>query len=491
MSELYLKKIRSSVDDIYMGYKLPGGRVVPVHVYSGASRIICGYTTDVSNIQKLSYVCNAKGQTPAGRDTSTILKWLQTDLKVDKSVQESEFHTFRLFLQKILDSDKAVFSGTGTGMVSYTSGSDLFITGKSMYEDAGEMIGEIIKKSCPTLSDFIKETLQDRKDSISILFNPVIEKDEDHTCVYTFKQDLPKCFDDLNKYPNAKVFLESIKTSGECLLEHLRLQENKLNVLRQFNLFCMFHLFRFMANVDHLYNNSPYKVFLLDFSASGTTSEARMSCASYMQAHRALANFYKWGCAQILKKEGWTRKDLLKEDTPAIDKGKPNKNHEELEILWKIVKEKCHSLDEESSMKEFGATLFDMLERDGKESSTTYFKLFGIHAGILIQGRRSLPPRFKPKADMLEMIIRCCVKPGITIRGVKLKDNLWERLGIIIGGDEKDIDRLNESRCVVTSDDDSLITNYENFAEKLRSMNFAETMADGILQINLGGEGNE
>lgn len=490
MSNLYLKKIRSSVDDIYMGYKLPGGRVVPVHIYSGASRIICGYTFDVNQIQKLSYVCDAKGETPSGHDTNTILKWLQDDSKLDSAVQESDLHMFRQFLQKILNSDKAVFSGTKTSMVSFTSGSDIFITGKSMYEDAGEMIGEIIKISCPSLSDFISKTLRDRKDSISMLFTPVIDDKEENKTLYSSGQELPECFKKIKKYPNAQIFLDSVKASGECLLEHLKQQENKLNVLRQFNLFCMYHLFRFMANVDHIYNDTPRKLFLFDFSNFGLSSQARMSSVSFMMAHRSLANFYKWGCTQILKRNGWNKNDLMKEDTPQVDERKANKNDEELEILWKMVKDRCASLNEKSSMKEFGSAVFNMLERDGKVSPTTYFKLFGIHAGILVQGTRALPARFKPKADMLEMIVRSCVKPGETLRGVKLKENLWNRMGIIIGGDEKDVIRLNESGCKVYSDDDSLIANYEQFAEKLRSMNFAETMADGILQINLGGEQN-
>ena len=491
MSELILRPIRALADETYMGYRLLGGRVVPVHIYSGASRVICGYVSDVTNIQKLSYVYDAKGQTSSGRDTLSILSWLKEERRISDDVSESSLHTFRLFLQQILNADKAVFSGTDTSMVSYTSGSDSFISGKSMYEDAGELIGLLLSTVCPELTSFIKRTLKDNEDSISLLFSPVLEDSSvESKRLYNKGGDLPLCFDPdkIEKYPNAKSFLESLRESGTCLLEHLKLQENKLNVLRQFNLFCMFHLFRFMANVEHIYCNSPEKLFLLDFSEGGTTGQSRMSSLSFMQIHRSLSRFYKWTYSQILKKEGWDKESLLHEGTPQIDKGKANKNNEELDIIWSLAKKKCSSLSETDVIDEIASTIFKMLERDGKFSPTTYMKLFGIHAGILVQGTRSLPPRFKPKVDMLEVIIRSCVLPGETLRGSKLKDNLYRRMSVIIGGDEKDVERLNSAECPITSDDDSMIQNYEKFAEKLRSMNFAETMADGILQINLGGD---
>lgn len=491
MSELILKNIRSLVDDTYMGYRLPGGRVVPVHIYSGSSRVICGYVSDVTNIQKLSYVYDAKGQTAIGRDTSSILNWLKESNRINDDVSESGLHTFRLFLQQILNADKAVFSGTDTNMVSYTSGSDLFISGKSMYEDAGEFIGTLIAISCPELTDFIKKILQDHKDSISLLFSPVLSDTSlEERRNYLMKGDLPLCFESegLESFPNAKIFLSSLRESGLCLLEHLKLQENKLNVLRQFNLFSMFHLFRFMANVEHIYCGSSEKLFLLDFSEGGTTGQARMSSLSFMQIHRSLSRFYKWAYSQILKKEGWDKESLLNEGTPQIEKGRTNKNNEELDIIWSLAKDKCSSMEENDVINEVASTIFNMLERDGKVSPTTYMKLFGIHSGILVQGTRSLPSRFKPKVDMLEVIIRSCVMPGETLRGSKLKENLYRRMSVVIGGDELDVERLNAADCPITSDDDSLIINYEKFAEKLRSMNFAETMADGILQINLGGD---
>lgn len=480
MAEIVLKSIKTATDDRYLGFKLPGLRVVPVHIYSGASRLICGYVSNVENIQKLSYVCDAHGKTPEGRDTGSILKWLQDKGKIDAHIEEQDLNVYRLFLQQILNSDGAVFSGTNTNMVSYTSGSDSFVCGKSMYEDAGELIAELIKLYCPDLTTFIKQVLQDRKDVISLLFLPVLDSDSK-----TPYQDpsLPLCFEKIDEYPNAKLFLDELKESGCCLLEHLRLQENKLNVLRMFNLFCMFHLFRFMANVEHIYRDSPKRLFLLDFSDGGTNSQSRMSSMTYMQVHRSFSSFYKWGYSEILKLQGWNKDSLMIEDTPSID-NTPVK--EELKTVWNLAKKQCESLGEDEAMSEFAATVFNMLERDKKVSPTTYIKLFGIHAGILVQGTRSLPPRFKPKSDMLEMIIRCCVKPGETIRGIRFKELLWKRMNIIIGGDEKDIERLNDSGCRVTTDEDSLITNYEQFAEKLRVMNFAETMADGILQIHLG-----
>lgn len=42
MEIIYLKKMRKQVDENFVGFRPNGSSVKPVHIYSGASRIIYG-----------------------------------------------------------------------------------------------------------------------------------------------------------------------------------------------------------------------------------------------------------------------------------------------------------------------------------------------------------------------------------------------------------------------------------------------------------------
>jgi hypothetical protein len=64
---------------------------------------------------------------------------------------------------------------------------------------------------------------------------------------------------------------------------------------------------------------------------------------------------------------------------------------------------------------------------------------------------------------------------------------LWERFGVIVGGSDSDVDKLNQVGSVVYADADALNENWNAFAEALQKMNFAEQLPDGILQIGFGG----
>ena len=50
---------------------------------------------------------------------------------------------------------------------------------------------------------------------------------------------------------------------------------------------------------------------------------------------------------------------------------------------------------------------------------------------------------------------------------------------------------LQKSGMILQTDEDALEENFSAFASILESMDFAEIMADGILQIRLGGTNND
>ena len=164
METIYLKKMREKVDERFVGFKPNGSSVKPVHIYSGASRMIYGASVNTQGIKRLSYVSDAKGKTPQNNTLEKVKEMLYERDALDESIRDDDLLTFRNMLQRLLASDNGVFSGTDDSMVSYSAGSKLFITGYALYEDAGEFVGSIINKYCSNLSKHIKSLL------VTILF---------------------------------------------------------------------------------------------------------------------------------------------------------------------------------------------------------------------------------------------------------------------------------------------------------------------------------
>ena len=160
MEIIYLKKMREQVDESFVGFRPNGSSVKPVHIYSGASRIIYGESVNTQNIKRLSYVSDAKGKTPKNNTLEKVKELLHETDALDEGIRDDDLISFRNILQKLLAADNGVFSGTDDGMVSYSAGSKYFITSPALYEDAGEFVGSLINKYCPELGKHIKDTRQ-------------------------------------------------------------------------------------------------------------------------------------------------------------------------------------------------------------------------------------------------------------------------------------------------------------------------------------------
>ena len=76
METIYLKKMREKVDERFVGFKPNGASVKPVHIYSGASRMIYGASVNTQGIKRLSYVSDAKGKTPKNNTLEKVKEML-------------------------------------------------------------------------------------------------------------------------------------------------------------------------------------------------------------------------------------------------------------------------------------------------------------------------------------------------------------------------------------------------------------------------------
>lgn len=485
MDTIYLKKLREKVDRCFVGFKPNGSSVKPVHIYSGASRIIYGESVTTQGIKRLSYVSDAKGKITKNNTLDKVKEMLYERDALDESVKDDDLIAFRNLLQRLLSADNGVFSGTDDGMVSYSAGSRSFITSTALYEDAGEFVGSLIMRYCPDLGKHIKNLLENENDPISVLFEPVL--DSETKSLASDHLDEVSIF----SHPTAQfsLFTKSIAEAGMCLYKHLSTHSNQLTQLRIFNFFCIYVLLRYLASLEAFYCNVNERPFLLDFSGDASSSVARASVMSYTQIHRSISRFYAWGYAQSLKIDGITKSDLISMPPPQFDeKGKSKAGADELNRMWDLAKSDSKNLQEEEALLVFGATIYDMLALEASSHPVVYLRQIGTHAGLLYPPTNlHVNKRFVVSQDMLEMIMRSCVQPDETLTAHELKDRMWKRFGIVVGGDESDIKKIQETGSIISADIDALKDNFNSFARTLEAISFADIMADGILQIRLGG----
>ena len=343
----------------------------------------------------------------------------------------------------------------------------------------------MIRSYCPQLAEYIKELLDKASDPISLLFEPVLE-----SSMQVFEksrhEDLPAF-----KAPNdaVKWYLKGLNESGLCLMKNLKQHPNTLTQLRLFNFFCIFQLIRYMALLEVFYCGENIRPVLLDFSgmSPSQSSVARASEMAYTQMHKSINRFYAWGYAQKLKEKDYSKEALLESETPVYDEKK--KASVELDTLWALAKERASACTTDDAVRlVFGETMYDMLALEASSHPVNCLKILGTSAGALYPPDKMHPnKRFVLSQDILEMILRSTVSPDEILGGSDMRNRLWKRFGIIVGGSTYELEKLRNSGMLLQIDEDSLERNFNSFAILLESMDFAEVMADGILQIRLGG----
>lgn len=243
---------------------------------------------------------------------------------------------------------------------------------------------------------------------------------------------------------------------------------------------------------EAFYCGEHVRPILLDFSGASPSfsSVARASEMSYTQIYKSINRFYAWGYARWLDEKGYSKEELLQSETPVYEERKAvsKASKEELDALWLLAKERAHDLDGDEVYLTFGETMYDMLALEASSHPVTYLRALGNLSGILYPPDKLHPnKRFVVSQDIIEMLLRCCVNPGEMISGMDIRRRLWDRFGIIVGGSQFEMQILQTTGMILQIDEDALDENFSSFAKMLESMDFAELMADGILQIRLGG----
>lgn len=483
MEQICLDDVRKEIDKKYVGFSPNGSSVKPVHIAGGSLRAIYGKCYKSDDVYHMALVCTGKGDVPKGNDSQTIYSKLIDNDCIDESISEDAIDIMRNAMQRLVSVDNGVFT---EGMVSYSAGSKYFLTRKrATYEDAGEFIASIIQDCCPELAHHVSGLLDAGNDPITALFKPILNSEFE---VYVTKSG----FDQVSvyKHPNKNIdaFLYSIKSAGSCLLHNIVNYSNPLLQLRAFNFFCIFNLMRYMMLLETFYCDGEVRPLLLDFSGKSPSqsSVARTSEISYTQIGKSINRFYSWAYAKWLKDQGYTRTDLINSETPYYKKNKKS-NAEAFNMLWNLAKNNTEGSSDDDMYQQFGETMYDMLALEASSHPINYLRNLGTRSGILYPPDRYPNKRFAISQDVLEMLIKSCVEPKEIISGNEIRDRLWQRFGIIVGGSQTDIDKLQSSGMILQIDEKSLTDNFTAFSNTLASMGYAEIMADGVLHIKVSG----
>lgn len=494
MERIQLNEARIEVDKKYVGFQPNCGTVKPVHIASGSQRCIYGAFNHSKTVKRMALVSDTKGRIPKGNEAETIYKYLSENEAIEETISINSIESMRNTMQHLLDADKGAYaiSTLADSMIAFSAGAKYFLTSGvgAPYEKGGEFIGSIIKGYCPELADYIKELLEKANDPITLLFEPILEADMQ---VFTNQSQ----YEDIVAFqkPNESMnwFLDGIKEGGKCLLDNLKKHPNPFTQLRIFNFFCIFNLIRYTTSLEAFYCNEKIRPILLDFSEKRPrlSSVARMSEVSYTQMYKSISRFYAWGYAKWLEDEGYTKNELLKMDTPIYAKGKEGSksNKDEIDTLWSYAKEQVKDMSNEDAFLFFGETMYGILASEASSNPVNYIKALGTSTGLLYPPDPFHPnKRFVVSQDILEMLLRSCVTSEEVISSMEIRERLWNRFGIIIGGSQFEIQLLQKSGTMPQTDEDALEENFTSFAMTLESMDFAEVMADGILQIRMGGD---
>lgn len=499
MSEqIELHSTRNEVDKTFVGFSPNGGSIKPVHIAGGAQRVIYGKIYKSNHIKRMALVMSQKGFTPKGNSTEEIHDFLKEIEAIEdsESITDTDLEALRNTMQKLLSADKGVFidKSLSDNMVTFTAGSKYFITGKSMYEDIGEFIGLVLCKYCSDLTNYINNLLENGNDPITHLFAPVLE--DGNTVIYNSNikpiEEIPAFSD---KSDSMKEFINGLKASSSCLMKNLKNHPNSLTQLRIFNLYCIIQLIRYMSMLEAFYCGSTPNPILLDFSGStpSRSSIARASEMSYTQMNKSINRFYTFAYAKLLNQR-YTKEELIDSQTPVYEKPKDKKNSkppkntvEELTALWDMAKEQAsQQTNSEEIFSIFGETIYDMLALESTSNPVVCLRVLGTGAGFLYPPNQP-NKRFVPSQDIIETILKSCVEPDESVSSTEIRERLWNRFNIIIGGSSFETEKLKASNAIMQIDEDALEDNFTAFEQLLEAMDFAEIMADGILQIRFGG----
>ncbi len=469
-----IEQARVWVEEEYVGFSPSTSSVKPVHIANGLYRTVLEARANTSALNRAVLASTTKGVVPKGHSLDDVYGSLEQQDRIDDDVSKDDLMKLRKMLYLMLNADHAIYEG---GMESYSAGYAGFVSNDRIGQDGGEFVALWLGRYAPELHELVKSDLASPYDIISIVTAPLMD---DGMSVYhpPLDEDRLACF----RQPNPVIAqrFADLAAAATTLYQHISQQENKLLRLRQAVLFACFLLTRHLAWLEHYYlPDIPPAIFLLDFSSRSDSAIARASQLAYNRVCQSICRFYTWAFDDYLAR-GWHGGIALAAELATTEPSYKGKTSTEARQYWRLAAA-------EGGSNPYAQAIYDILAMEAQSNPINYLRQLGIRSGLMLPaGNRQPIKRFAVRQDMLEMLVRGAVAPGKSVTMDELLELFWQRYGIIIGGRSEDEARLLEAN-IYQADTQELQQNAQNFAMRLQDLNFAQLLADGVLEVRVGG----
>ncbi len=480
-----IKAKREEIEHEYIGFSPNTTSVKPVHLANGMFRGILNEASETtSGLFRFVFTASRKdGTIPKGHELEKVYQWLLDDERMDDTVTAAAVAQFRPTLKKIVAADKPSAVSI-SGMESYSAGYRAFVSNDRIAQDAGEFLSVWFSRQAPAFVELLRSAIESREDAISILAQPLFGGSR------TAKMQI----DDVDKIRCLQESCSDQITAGmqrlamtvNRLSSQLRAHPNKMVRLRMAVTLGAFVVVRYMADLECMYvqpGKCQRPAFLLDLLADDSSSMRLASQRSYILVCQSITRFYSWMFGDYLNAQGFGLDDL-QSDYPTY--GSPMKQVDE-QICREVWQEAINRASgEENQYAVFGQAVYDIMALLAEATPVQYLRQIGIRCGLFWPPYNLQPTKYlAPRQDMLEVLIRSVADPGELLDLATLQDRLWDTFGIVIGGRPDDLDIL-VNRGIYQADDKALEENQAAFAQKLKDLNFARVLADGVLEVQIG-----
>lgn len=479
-----IKDIRKGIEQEYIGFSPNTTNVKPVHLANGMYRGILNEASDTtSGLFRFVFSASKKdGSVPKGHELERVYDWLTEEDRIDGSVTAASVAQFRPILMKVVAADKPSAVSTG-GMESYSAGHASFVTNDRIAQDAGEFLSNWFSRQAPMFIELVRSAIESSQDPITILATPLFGERKPAKMQIENTENI-RCFQEEYSASIAPG-MQSLAQAADRLAQHLRSHPNKMVQLRMGVTLGAFLIVRYMADLEYLYvPNEVFQrpAFLLDFQADDNSPVRLASQRSYILACQSITRFYSWMFADYLSANNYELGDLAS-DYPGYDSPTKKADEKICKEVWRDAMNRANT--EESPYTIYGQAIYDILALLAEATPIQYLRQIGIRCGIFWPPYNLQPTKhIAPRQDMLEVLVRSVCKPGEMLNLPMLQDRLWDTFGIVVGGRPSDLDILIE-RGIYQADDKALEENQVAFAQKLKDLNFARLLADGVLEVQV------
>lgn len=479
-----IKNIRKGVEQEYIGFSPNTTNVKPVHLANGMYRGILNEVSDTSSgLFRFVFSASKKdGSVPKGHELERVYEWLTEEQRIDSSVTPASIAQLRPILMKVVAADKPSAVSTA-GMESYSAGSTSFVTNDRIAQDAGEFLSIWFSRQAPMFIELMRAAIESNQDPITILATPLFGERRSAKMQIENVENI-RCFQ--HKYSTSVMpGMQTLARTADQLAQHMESHPNKMVQLRMGIILGAFLIVRYMADLEYLYvpnQVSQRPAFLLDLQANDNSPVRLASQRSYILACQSITRFYSWMFGDYLIAQDYGLSELAT-DYPGY--GSPMKTADE-NVCREVWRDAAIRADaEESPYTTYGQAVYDILALLAEATPIQYLRQIGIRCGLFWPPYNLQPTKhIAPRQDMLEALVRSVCSPGEMLSLPLLQDRLWDTFSIVIGGRPSDLDILID-RGIYQADDKALEENQMVFAQKLKELNFARLLADGVLEVKV------